>query len=89
VRALAHMCACVRVRLQVATGNSAGYVTVYDVSSRALMPVQRFFVDHGPVTHLAARVPSSKHAGEAARCPCVRQHHGESMQGEAHNACVC
>eukprot|EP00983_Pelagomonas_calceolata_P093031 1157731-Pelagomonas_calceolata.AAC.10 len=43
-------------RTQVATGSSSGFVTVYDVSTRTLMPVHRFFVDHGPVTHLAARV---------------------------------
>lgn len=41
---------------QVAAGNVEGYVTVYDISSDRLMPVQRFFVDDGPVTQIASRL---------------------------------
>jgi hypothetical protein len=44
------------VHHQVAVGTEAGHVTVCDMSTRHLSPVQHFFVDHGPVTALAARV---------------------------------
>lgn len=55
---------------QVATGNAAGQVAIYDVSMRTLMCLQRFFADHGPVTHLAARVLPHHYKG--VRLLCVR-----------------
>ena len=35
------------VWIQVAAGSSEGYVTMYDISSRVLMAIQRFHVDAG------------------------------------------
>jgi hypothetical protein len=54
------------VHLQVAVGTEAGHITTCDMSTRQLSPVQRFFVDHGPITALAAMVTFEQRGGVAA-----------------------
>ncbi|KAL6750344.1 WD40-repeat-containing domain protein, partial [Haematococcus lacustris] len=41
--------------LTLAVGSSEGHLTLLDMSGHALLPVHRFKVDQGPITHLAAR----------------------------------